>query len=305
MSFGSSILIVDDEKNTREGLKQFLTGFDYDVLVAANGKEAVPLIKKDRPDIVLSDLKMPEMDGMDLLYEIKRIKPDTVVIMLTAYGTVENAVQAMKAGAYYYLMKPINFEELELILKKALNQKSLEHENVSLREELIRERHEAGMIIGESQTMQKLISIAKQIAQSDSTVLIQGESGTGKELFAHLIHTESPRARQPFVMVHMAALTETLLASELFGHEKGAFTGATERTIGRFERAHGGTLFLDEISEIPQTMQSKLLRVLQTGEFERVGGTKTLQADVRLVCATNKKLKEQVAAGKFRDDLFY
>ncbi|MEK7790674.1 MAG: sigma-54 factor interaction domain-containing protein, partial [Deltaproteobacteria bacterium] len=183
-----------------------------------------------------------------------------------------------------------------MILKKALNQKTLERENISLREELIRERHEAGIIIGESEPIKKLISLAKQIAQSDSTVLIQGESGTGKELFAHLIHSESPRANQPFITVHMATLTETLLASELFGHERGSFTGATEKKIGRFERANGGTLFLDEVSDTPETMQTKLLRVLQSGEFERVGSTKTLQADVRLICATNKNLKEQVAA---------
>ncbi len=305
MSFGSTILIVDDEKNTREGLKQFLSGLDYDVFLASDGKEALPLIKKERPDVVLSDLKMPGIDGMSLLREIKRVKPDTAVIMLTAYGTVESAVQAMKAGAYYYLTKPINFEELELILKKALNQKALEHENISLREELIHERHEAGKIIGESPAIKKLISLCKQVAQSDSAVLIQGESGTGKELFAHLIYAESPRAEQPFITVHIATLTETLLASELFGHERGAFTGATERKIGRFERANGGTLFLDEVSDIPESMQTKLLRVLQSGEFERVGGTKTIQTNVRLVCATNKNLKEEVAAGRFREDLFY
>ncbi|MBI1977637.1 MAG: sigma-54-dependent Fis family transcriptional regulator, partial [Candidatus Omnitrophica bacterium] len=263
MSPGSSILVVEDEKNTREGLGQFLEGLDYDVSVAANGKEALTLLKAENPDIILSDLKMPEMDGLTLLHEIKRIKPDTIVIMFTAYGTVENAVQAMKAGAYYYLTKPINFDELELVLKKAIRQKALEHENISLRQELLQERHESGKIIGESETIKQSIALAKQIANSDSSVLIQGESGTGKELFAHLIHSESPRASQPFIMVHMAALTETLLASELFGHEKGAFTGATERKIGRFERANGGTLFLDEISDIPETMQPKLLRVLQ------------------------------------------
>ena len=305
MSIGSSILIVDDERNTREGLKHFLSGLDYDVYVAESGKEAISIVRKERPEVVLTDLKMPEMDGITLLHEIKRIKPDAIVIVLTAYGTVENAVQAMKAGAFYYLTKPINFEELELTLKKALSQRSLEHENIRLREELIRERHEAGEIIGESEIIRKLISICKQIAQSDSAVLIQGESGTGKELFAHLIHSESPRAHQPFVTIHMSALTETLLASELFGHERGAFTGAAERKIGRFERAHGGTLFLDEVAEIPESMQIKLLRVLQSGEFERVGSTKTLRADVRLVCATNKNLKEQVEAGKFREDLFY
>lgn len=305
MSLGTSILVVDDEKNTRDGLKQFLAGLDYDVFLAANATEAIAAIKKDRPDVVLTDLKMPEMNGIDLIHEIKRTRPDTTVIMLTAYGTVESAVQAMKAGAYYYLTKPINFEELELTLKKALHQKALEHENISLREELIRERHEGGEIIGESPVIKKLITLSKQIAQSDSTVLIQGESGTGKELFAHLIHSESARAANPFITIHMATLTETLLASELFGHERGAFTGATERKIGRFERANSGTLFLDEVGEIPEAMQVKLLRVLQAGEFERVGSTKTIRTDVRLICATNKNLKIQVAQGRFREDLFY
>ncbi len=305
MSFGSSILIVDDERNTREGLKHFLSGLDYDVSVAESGKEALAIIKKESPELILTDLRMPEMDGITLLHEIKRLRPDTMVIVLTAYGTVENAVQAMKAGAFYYLTKPINFDELELTLKKAFNQRSLEHENIRLRQELIRERHEEGEIIGKSESIQKLISLCKQVAQSDSAVLIQGESGTGKELFAHLIHSESPRANQPFVTVHIAALTETLLASELFGHEKGSFTGATERKIGRFERAHGGTLFLDEVADIPESMQTKLLRVLQSGEFERVGSAKTIHANVRLLCASNKNLKQQVETGKFREDLFY
>lgn len=305
MNSWSTILVADDEKNTREGLKQFLTGMDYDVLLADNGKDALALAKEERPDIILADLKMPGLNGIELLEQIKRIRPETIVIILTAYGTVENAVQAMKAGAYYYLTKPVNFEELELILKKALNQKTLEEENINLRRELIQERHETGMIIGQSHTIKKIISLAKQVARSDSTVLIQGMSGTGKELIAHLIHEESNRRAKAFVTVHIAALTETLLASELFGHERGAFTGATERKIGRFERADGGTLFLDEISEIPESMQTKLLRVLQSGEFERVGSSKTIKSDVRLICATNKDLKEEVAKGRFREDLFY
>jgi DNA-binding NtrC family response regulator len=305
MNLGTSILVVDDEKNAREGLARFLLDLNFDVCTAASGKDALVMVKKERPDIVLTDLKMPEMTGLDLIHEIKRIKPDTIVIIVTAYGTVESAVQAVKAGAYYYLTKPINFEELELMLKKALNQKALEHENVALREELVRERYETEKIIGESPAIRKLTALAKQVAQSDSAVLIQGESGTGKELIAHLIHSESPRVLRPFVTVHVAALTETLLASELFGHEKGAFTGAAERKIGRFERADGGTLFLDEVSDIPESMQTKLLRVLQSGEFERVGSVKTIRSDVRLVCATNKNLKQEVEAGRFRQDLFY
>lgn len=305
MNLWSSILIVDDEKNTRQGLQQFLGGLDYDVSTAANGQEALESIKREKPEIVLADLKMPDMDGLELLHEIRRQWPDILVIILTAYGTVENAVHAMKAGAYYYLTKPVNLEELELILKKALTQKNLEQENIDLRAELIRERHESSEIIGQSREIKKLISLAKQVARARSTILIQGESGTGKELFAHLIHTESERRNRPFITVHMAALAETLLASELFGHERGAFTGATERKLGRFERADGGTLFLDEISEIPEHMQTKLLRVLQVGEFERVGGTKTIRSDVRLICATNKNLQEEVRAGRFREDLYY
>lgn len=301
----SNILVVDDEKNSREGLKHFLSGLDYDVDTAESGKEALEKILSNPPEIVLTDLKMPEMNGLELLHEIKRKSPKTIVILLTAYGTVENAVQAMKAGAYYYITKPVNFEELELIIKKALNQKAIEEENIDLRQELIRERHESGQIIGQSSEMKKLINTAKQVAKTNSTVMIQGESGTGKELIAHLIHQESDRSSQPFVPVHMAALTDTLLASELFGHERGAFTGATERKIGRFERANGGTLFLDEISEIPESMQIKLLRVLQEGEFERVGSSKTIRVNVRLICATNKNLKEEMNAGRFREDLFY
>jgi DNA-binding NtrC family response regulator len=305
MNLFPTILVVDDEKNTREGLKQMLSGLDYDVSVAENGKQAIEILQKEHPEIVLTDLRMPEMDGMGLLHEIKRLRPETIVIVLTAYGTVESAVQAIKAGAYYYLTKPINFDELELIVKKAFHQKTIEEENVNLREELIRERHESGEIIGQSPQIRKIIVLTKQVAKTNSTVLIQGESGTGKELIAHMIHAESERRNGPFVTVHMAALTDTLLASELFGHERGAFTGASERKLGRFERSDGGTLFLDEISEIPETMQTKLLRVLQVGEFERVGGTKTIRADVRLISATNKNLKEEVVQGRFREDLFY
>jgi two-component system, NtrC family, response regulator AtoC len=305
MSSGVTILIVDDEQNTREGLQRFLDNLNYDALSAKNAKDALRMVLSEHPDIVLTDLRMPEMDGLELLHAIHRKRPETIVIVFTAYGTVENAVQAMKAGAFYYLTKPLNLDELELTLKKALHQRTLESENKALREELLRVSHDSDTILTQSDDMKQLIASAKKVAKSDSTVLLQGESGTGKELFAHLIHSESERAKKPFVTVHMAALTETLLASELFGHERGAFTGATERKIGRFERAHSGTLFLDEVSEIPELMQTKLLRVIQTGEFERVGGSKTIHADVRLICATNKKLEQEVQKGRFREDLFY
>ena len=300
-----TILIVDDEKNTRDGLKKYLETRDYDVVTAESGEEALRQIEKEKPDIVLTDIRMPGMDGVGLLEKIQAKYPEILVILLTAYGTVENAVKAIKMGAFHYLTKPVNLEELELLIKKALTQQSLREENRELRKELFRERFEEGKILAVSEKMKKVLEMIDQVAASRSTVLLQGESGTGKELLAHRIHEMSPRHSQTFLAVHCAALAETLLASELFGHEKGAFTGAAERKIGRFEIANGGTLFLDEVSEIPLEMQVKLLRVLQEGEFERVGGTKTIRVDVRLICATNKDLSQEVKAGRFREDLFY
>jgi len=300
-----TILIVDDEKNTLSGLEKFLEGQHYDVLTAEKAEDALRLIDKERPDIVLTDIRMPGMDGMALLEKIKAKHPEVTVILLTAYGTVENAVKAMKTGAFHYLMKPVNLEELEFLIKKALTQQSLREENRELRRELFRERFEEGEIIAHSKKMKQVLEVVDRVAPTRSTVLLEGESGTGKELLAHRIHQMSPRRNETFLAVHCAALTETLLASELFGHEKGAFTGASERKIGRFEMANGGTLLLDEVSEIPLEMQVKLLRVLQEGEFERVGGTKTLCVDIRLVCTTNKVLAEEVRQGKFREDLFY
>jgi DNA-binding NtrC family response regulator len=300
-----TLLVVDDEKNAREGLKAFLEGLGYDVLTAASGEEALRQIEKEQPDIVLSDLRMPGLDGVALLEKVRAKHAGIIVILLTAYGTVENAVKAMKMGAFHYLTKPINLEELEWVVKKALVQRGLEEENRELRRELFRERFEEGTIISQSKKMKQVLELIDRSAASRATILLQGESGTGKELLAHRIHELSPRRNQAFLAVHCAALPETLLASELFGHEKGAFTGAVERKAGRFELANGGTLFLDEVAEIPLEMQVKLLRVLQGGEFERVGGTKTLRADVRLVCATNKDLAQEVRQGRFREDLFY
>lgn len=300
-----SILIVDDEPNTREGLGKFLESLGYDIHLAGSAKEALDQIKKENPNVIVSDIRMPEMDGITLLHKVKEVAPRSSVILLTAYGSVENAVQAMKAGAFHYLTKPVNLDELEFVIKKALSSQNLERENIELKKELVQERYESETIIGPSSEMKKVLELARQVAQSESAVLIQGETGTGKELVAHLIHHQSSRKNSPFIAVHCAALTETLLASELFGHERGAFTGATERKIGRFERAHTGTLFLDEVADIPESMQVKLLRVLQEGEFERVGGTKTLKVDVRLIAATNKVLSEEVKQGRFREDLFY
>ena len=302
MSLASTILIADDDKNTREGLKQFLEGLDYDVLLAADGNEALKIYPQEKPDLVLTDIRMPGMDGVALLEKILAENQRAAVVLLTAYGTVEDAVKAMKKGAFYYLTKPVNLEELEFLVKKAIASRNLEEENRELRQALNKEK---GAIIAKSPPMLEVLKTVDKIAQSSAAVLIEGESGTGKELIAHRIHELSPRRSQPFVAVHCAALTETLMPSELFGHERGAFTGATERKIGRFERAHQGTLFLDEVGEISAETQTKLLRVLQEGEFERVGGTRTIKADVRLVCATNKNLMEEVKAGRFRDDLYY
>ena len=305
MNHWESILVVDDEKNSREGLGKFLENQGYDIQLAGSAKEAIEVIKKESPNVIISDIRMPEMDGIALLHRVKELDPKASVILLTAYGSVENAVQAMKAGAFHYLTKPINLEELDFIVKKALSSQHLERENIELKKELIQEKFETETIISRSPKMKNVIELAMQVAKSDSTVLLQGETGTGKELLAHLIHNHSGRHDRSFIAVHCASLTETLLASELFGHERGAFTGATERKVGRFERAHMGTLFLDEVAEIPESMQVKLLRVLQDGVFERVGGTKSLKVDVRLIAATNKNLAEEVKKGKFREDLFY
>jgi DNA-binding NtrC family response regulator len=300
-----SILLVEDEANARKGLTQFLQGLDYDVMTAANGKEGLELFKNEKPDLVISDIRMPEMDGIALLEAIRAKAPSSKVILLTAYGSVEDAVKAMKNGAFYYLTKPVNLEELELLVKKAFGSHQLEEENMELKQELFRERYDRGQLIAQSSKMKELLATVDKIAASNASVLIEGESGTGKELIARRIHELSPRKEHPFIAVHCAALTETLLSSELFGHEKGSFTGATERKRGRFERAHQGSLFLDEIGEISRDTQVKLLRVLQEGEFERVGGTKTIKVNVRLIAATNKTLLDEVRQKKFREDLYY
>lgn len=305
MPLFSSILVVEDEINTREGLVQFLESLNYEVLTATNGKEGWEEYERSKPDLVLADIRMPEMDGIALLEKIKAHNPIAKVILLTAYGSVEDAVKAMNKGAFYYLTKPVNLEEVAFQVRKALSSRDLEEENEELKQALFKEKFESGLIIAESPRMKEVMNTVEKIARSNATVLIEGESGTGKELIAHEIHRLSSRKGMPFVAVHCAALTETLLTSELFGHEKGAFTGAIERKVGRFEKAHMGTLFLDEIGEITKDTQVKLLRVLQDGNFERVGGTKTIKSDVRLVCATNKNLIQEVKAGHFREDLYY
>jgi two-component system, NtrC family, response regulator AtoC len=299
-----TVLIVDDERATREGLERALQG-RYHVLLAEEGHKALQLLESQHVDVLLTDLKMPGIDGMTLLRRANSLASPPLGIMMTAYGSIENAVEAMQAGAYHYLTKPnINLDELELVIQRGLDGRRLRTENVALRSQLDKK---FGMenIIGASPAMQQVFEIVQQVAPTRATVLITGETGTGKELIAHALHNLSPRKNGPFVAVHAAALPSTLLESELFGHEKGAFTGAVERRIGRFEMADGGTLFLDEVGEIEPAMQVKLLRVLEERRFERVGGTKTIESDVRLVAATNKDLKKLVNEGKFRDDLFY
>ena len=297
------VLIVDDDRNTRDGLQRALRR-GYDVLVAESGDRALQVLQERDVDVLLSDVRMPGMDGLTLLQRARAHHPELVSILLTAYGNVEVAVEAMKVGAYDFLMKPVNLDHLDLLLQRALRSRDVESENRKLREEL---DHKFGLenIIGASSAMQELFDTIRQAAPSQATVLIQGESGTGKELVAHAVHRLSTRSRGPFVAVHCAALSDTLLESELFGHEKGAFTGAVARRKGRFELADGGTLFLDEISEIDPSVQVKLLRVLEERCFERVGGNESVEVDIRLVAATNRDLRAWVDDGRFREDLFF
>ncbi len=299
-----TLLIVDDEKTTREGLRAALEE-RYDVYIAEDAKAAMQLLESEHFDVMLTDFQMPNEDGMKLIARAKSLSKPPICILMTAYGSEELAVNAMKQGADDYIAKGrLQIDELEMRIARSLKQQTLEVENVSLRKQLD-SKFGLENIIGESPVMKEIFDVVQQVAPTRATVLIGGESGTGKELIAKALHQLSPRAQQPFVTVHCAALAPTLLESELFGHERGAFTGAHERRIGRFELAQGGTLFLDEIGEIDSTIQVKLLRFLGERTFERVGSNKTLSADVRLVAATNKHLGELVKAGKFREDLFF
>ena len=300
----SRILIVDDEKNAREGLKRGLAKPGYEILLAGGGEEALEMLGASPVDLVLTDLKMPGMGGMELLKRADERWPGLPVIMMTAYGSEKLAVEAMKAGAYDYVTKPVDLDELALTVERALSRKRMELDNARLRGRLAMRSGFEGMI-GKTPEMESVFETVVQIAPTRATVLIEGESGTGKELIARAIHASSPRRDGPFVPVHCAALAESLLESELFGHEKGAFTGASRRRIGRFETADGGTLFLDEVSEIRPETQAKLLRVLEEHRFERVGGSETMGVDVRLVAATNRDLQALVEEGRFRDDLYY
>lgn len=297
------VLIVDDDANTRMGLRRALQD-RYEVRLAEDGRHALEALSDGRVDVMLTDVRMPGMDGMTLLRKVHGMYPNLMTVLLTAYGNVEMAVEAMKGGAFDFLTKPINLDHLDLLIRRALRSRDVEAENEDLQRQLD-DRYGMENIVGNSEPMREIFEIIRQAAPTQATVLIQGPSGTGKELVAHAVHRLSSRSRGPFVAVHCAALASSLLESELFGHEKGAFTGASARRKGRFEMADGGTLFLDEISEIEPSVQVKLLRVLEERCFERVGGTETVEVDIRLVAATNRNLRQRVNEGKFREDLFF
>ena len=299
-----TILIVDDEKHTRDGLRRVLEN-DYDVYVAGDIAGAMDVLERENIDILLTDLRLGGEDGMTLIDRALKMPHPPICIMMTAYGSVDTAVEAMKRGGYDFVTKPLNLDKVEILIGRAVQSRKLEQENRSLREQ-VDERYGLENIIGESPALREVLDTIRQVAPSSASVLIEGESGTGKELAAHAIHNLSRRHKARFVVVHCAALSPQLLESELFGHERGAFTGASERRIGRFEQANGGTIFLDEIGEIDPNTQVKLLRVMgEDHAFERVGGNQPLRADARVVAATNKNLEKLVQEGKFRDDLFF
>jgi two-component system, NtrC family, response regulator AtoC len=299
----ATVLIVDDEKHTREGLRLALED-DYDVYIAADRAEAMEVLRNERIDLMLTDLRLGADDGMQLIEAAVALAHAPIVIMMTAYGSVDTAVEAMKRGAWHFVTKPLNLEALDLLIKRALRSRNLEQENTSLKRQ-VEDRYALDRILGKSVAMQRVFETITQVAPTRATVLIEGESGTGKELVAHAIHNLSGRPKAKLVIVHCAALSPQLLESELFGHEKGSFTGAMERRIGRFEQANGGTLFLDELGEIDPAIQVKLLRALGERTIERVGGNTTIKVDVRVIAATNKDLAGMVAEGKFREDLYF
>jgi two-component system, NtrC family, response regulator len=299
-----TILIVDDEKNYLTILSALLEDEGFEVLTAPGGSEALEIHKSSDLDLILTDMKMPKMDGIELLENIKENDPDLPVIMMTAHGTVDKAVEAMQKGAYTYVLKPFDNERLIIYVKKATSMYQVVKENRRLRD-AVESQYRFGNIIGKSKKMRDVFDTIQKVAPSGATVLIEGESGTGKELVARSIHFNSPRREKPFVAVNCSALAENLLESELFGHEKGAFTGAVATKKGRFELADGGTLFLDEIGELSPNLQVKLLRVLQEKVFERVGGVRTISVDIRILAATNKDLQQEMQDGRFREDLYY
>ena len=298
------ILIVDDEKIQRESLGGFLKKKGFETFLAESAEKALEIISGEMVDIVFTDFKMGGKSGFELLQEIKQLNPEITVILMTAFGRIEDAVQSMKSGAFDYLTKPIDLDEVELIINRAAELKHLIRENLILRERL-RDKHRFGNIITNSSLMEEILSLAARAANSKASVLILGESGTGKELIARAIHYASPREEKPIITVNCAAISENLLESELFGHEKGAFTGAIQQKAGLVEQADGGTLFLDEVGDIPLTVQVKLLRFLQFGEFQHIGETKVRKVDVRLITATNRNIEKLIEENKFREDFYY
>lgn len=298
------ILIVDDERSMRDVLSIMLKRAGYGVTVASDGEEAIAHIDKELFDLVITDLKMPKAGGLEVLKAVKESSPESVVLIITAYASTESVVEAMKLGAYDYLTKPFQVDEVQLIIRNALEKRRLSTENILLKREMASQSSFA-QIIGQSEAMQKVFDVVRKVADTKSNVLISGESGTGKELIARAIHHNSARSRLPFVTVNCSAMPEPLLESELFGHMKGAFTGAVFNKAGLFEMANGGSIFLDEIGETTPAMQVKLLRVIQEREFRRVGGTRDVKVDVRIIAATNKDLEKAVAEGTFREDLYY
>ncbi len=297
------VLVADDDASTRELLFELLTRHGCEVLLATDGEQAIHHLEREELDLVLTDVRMPGLTGLEVLQRAREVNRDAPVVLITGYGTIESAVEAMRAGAFDYLVKPVRPDRLDLLLQRAHEWHNLVRENRYLRSQAA--GHDADELIGSHPSIVEVVETVRRAAQSKATVLIQGESGTGKELIARLVHCAGPRRDNPFIAVNCAALSESLLESELFGHERGAFTGAIARREGRFELAHGGTLLLDEISEIPPALQAKLLRAIEEEEFERVGGTRTIQVDVRVVCTTNRDLGREVAEGRFREDLFY
>jgi two-component system NtrC family response regulator len=298
------ILVIDDDESLRRVLEYNLAQEGYAVLTAGSGEQGLELLKKEGADLVVTDVRMPGMDGLQVLEGVHKLDPNIQVIILTAFGTIETAVEAMKAGAFHYISKPFNRDELKLTIKKALQLKELERENVALRQELT-ERAGLETVIADSPQMAQVLELVVRVAPTETTVLILGESGTGKELIARAIHGSSPRARGPFIAVNCAAIPENLLESELFGHVKGAFTGAIRDRVGKFEAAEGGTIFLDEIGEMRPELQVKILRVLEERTLERVGDNRLIRVDVRVLAATNKDLTKAIQAGEFREDLYY
>ena len=299
------VLVVDDEILMRNFIEATLSRKNLEIITTDKGKSAIELIKNQSFDLVITDMKLPDITGIDVLKKVKEVSPDTIVVVITAFGSIENAVEAMRLGAFNYLLKPFTPDSIEAILEKAREHISLVVENQYLKQEALASTRAPTKVIGESVAMKKILGEVHRIAKSSASVFITGESGTGKEVIAHVIHYNSPRATRPFIKVNCAAIPETLIESEFFGHEKGAFTGSYARRLGRFELADTGTLLLDEISEIPHSLQAKLLRVTQEQEFERVGGNKPIKVDVRLISTSNRDVMEMIEQKVLREDLYY